>query len=89
MAAQPICCGKNLGRRHQARRNRTGNVCDARCPAFVSEKADVVVSWRERFVAISPEGCAACCAAIRDMDLREAIGAIGAPTLIIAGRRRR
>jgi 3-oxoadipate enol-lactonase/4-carboxymuconolactone decarboxylase len=54
-------------------------------PAFASDQADVVASWRERFAAIAPEGYSACCAAIRDMDLREAIRAIAAPTLIIAG----
>jgi 3-oxoadipate enol-lactonase len=30
-------------------------------------------------------GYAACCAAIRDMDQREAVAAIKAPTLVIAG----
>lgn len=36
--------------------------------------------------AASPDGYAACCAAIRDMDLRDALSAIKAPTLIIAGQ---
>jgi 3-oxoadipate enol-lactonase/4-carboxymuconolactone decarboxylase len=54
-------------------------------PALAAEHGDVVTSWRERFLAIDPDGYAACCAAIRDMDLREAIRAITAPTLIIAG----
>lgn len=40
---------------------------------------------RDRFLAIHPEGYAACCEAIAAMDLREVIGSIGAPTLIIAG----
>ena len=35
--------------------------------------------------AVSPEGYAGCCEAIRDMDLREQLGAIEAPTLVIAG----
>jgi len=34
-----------------------------------------------------PEGYAACCAAIRDMDQRETIAQINAPTLVIYGRR--
>jgi 3-oxoadipate enol-lactonase/4-carboxymuconolactone decarboxylase len=54
-------------------------------PAFATESPDVVASWRERFVATDPRGYAACCAAIRDMDLRERIAAIRAPTLIVAG----
>jgi 3-oxoadipate enol-lactonase len=32
-----------------------------------------------------PEGYAGCCEAIRDMDLRDRLGAIEAPTLVIAG----
>jgi 3-oxoadipate enol-lactonase len=32
-----------------------------------------------------PEGYAGCCEAIRDMDLRDRVGAIEAPTLVIAG----
>jgi 3-oxoadipate enol-lactonase len=33
----------------------------------------------------SPEGYAGCCEAIRDMDLRDRLGAIRAPTLVVAG----
>jgi 3-oxoadipate enol-lactonase len=33
-----------------------------------------------------PEGYAGCCAAIRDMDQRDAIGAIDAETLVLTGR---
>jgi len=54
-------------------------------PAFAAKHGEAVASWRERFLAIDPEGYAACCAAIRDMDLREAITTITAPTLIVAG----
>jgi 3-oxoadipate enol-lactonase len=35
--------------------------------------------------SIDPEGYAGCCEAIRDLDLRGDLGAIGAPTLLIAG----
>lgn len=41
---------------------------------------------RERFVAIDRAGYAVCCGAIGRMDLRPHIGAIAAPTLVIAGR---
>jgi len=41
---------------------------------------------RERFVAIDRAGYAVCCGAIGRMDLRPHIGAIVAPTLVIAGR---
>jgi 3-oxoadipate enol-lactonase/4-carboxymuconolactone decarboxylase len=40
---------------------------------------------RECFLGVDPRGYAVCCGAIRDMDLRPAIGAIDKPTLIIAG----
>lgn len=55
--------------------------------------------WRERpengaaleriaamIAGTPPEGYAGCCAAIRDMDQREAIGGIEAPTLVLTGR---
>lgn len=46
-----------------------------------------VVSIYHRMVCATPaDGYASCCAAIRDADLREAIKAIAAPTLVIAGR---
>jgi 3-oxoadipate enol-lactonase len=38
-----------------------------------------------RFLATSPEGYAACCRAIRDMDLRGRLAGLTAPLLIIAG----
>jgi 3-oxoadipate enol-lactonase/4-carboxymuconolactone decarboxylase len=46
---------------------------------------EIVRSVRQRFLALDPRGYAACCIAIRDMDLRDRIGAIRAPTLVIAG----
>jgi 3-oxoadipate enol-lactonase/4-carboxymuconolactone decarboxylase len=54
-------------------------------PAFVAADPQAVDRVRQGFLATDPRGYAACCAAIRDMDLRSAIGAIGAPTLIVAG----
>jgi 3-oxoadipate enol-lactonase len=38
------------------------------------------------FLSTPPEGYIACCEAIRDMDHREIIRNIAAPTLVIAGR---
>jgi 3-oxoadipate enol-lactonase len=40
---------------------------------------------RAMILATPPHGYGACCAAIRDMDQREAVGSIRAPTLIVAG----
>jgi 3-oxoadipate enol-lactonase / 4-carboxymuconolactone decarboxylase len=52
---------------------------------FAERAPEVVAATRKRFVAHTPEGYAVCCEAIRDMDLRPAIGAIRTPTLILAG----
>jgi 3-oxoadipate enol-lactonase/4-carboxymuconolactone decarboxylase len=41
---------------------------------------------RAMLLLTAPEGYAANCAAVRDMDLRAELGRIGAPTLVIAGR---
>jgi 3-oxoadipate enol-lactonase/4-carboxymuconolactone decarboxylase len=54
-------------------------------PAFAERAPEVVAATRKRFVAHHPNGYALCCEAIRDMDLRPAIGAIRTPTLILAG----
>ncbi|MBS4192385.1 3-oxoadipate enol-lactonase [Bacillus sp. FJAT-49705] len=40
---------------------------------------------RRMVLATSPEGYAACCAAIRDMDQRDTIGRITVPSLVIGG----
>lgn len=54
-------------------------------PAF-REAAPETVEWARRMVANTPdEGYAACCEAILEMDLRERLSGITAPTLIIAG----
>ena len=45
-----------------------------------------VTRVRDMLLATPPEGYAACCEAIRDMDQRESIKRITAPTLIICGR---
>ena len=53
--------------------------------AFRSERPEVV-EWAGRMLLGTPaEGYAGCCEAIRDMDLRSRLGAIRAPTLVIAG----
>jgi 3-oxoadipate enol-lactonase/4-carboxymuconolactone decarboxylase len=44
-----------------------------------------VASARRTVLATSPVGYAGCCAAIRDMDQRDAIARVTVPTLVIAG----
>ena len=54
-------------------------------PPFLREHPERVAPLRERFLAVEREGYAACCEAIRDMDLRDSNAAITARTLLIAG----
>lgn len=44
-----------------------------------------VAGCRDRLLAMSAGGYAGCCAALRDGDLRDDIGRIGAPVLVIGG----
>jgi 3-oxoadipate enol-lactonase / 4-carboxymuconolactone decarboxylase len=54
-------------------------------PAF-RERRPETVEWAGRMLRATPaEGYAGCCEAIRDMDLRNRLGEIRAPTLVIAG----
>lgn len=53
---------------------------------FRSRAPAVVDGVRQALLATPPEGYAACCAAIRDMDLREAIRAVRSPALVIVGK---
>ena len=54
-------------------------------PGFPAARPEQVGPLRDRFVQMDPRGYAACCLAIRDMDLRSSNAAITAPTLIVAG----
>src|SRR5215217_2726591 len=50
------------------------------------ERRPETVEWAGRMLRATPaEGYAGCCEAIRDMDLRDRLGEIRAPTLVIAG----
>jgi len=54
-------------------------------PAFRAAAPETVAQTLRMIETSPPEGYAACCAAIRDMDQREAISSIIAPTLVISG----
>ncbi|MEJ7668660.1 MAG: 3-oxoadipate enol-lactonase [Casimicrobiaceae bacterium] len=54
-------------------------------PDFLARSPDIAASVRQMVLATPADGYIACCAAIRDMDQREAIAGISAPTLVIAG----
>jgi 3-oxoadipate enol-lactonase len=53
--------------------------------AFRREPSIAVDRVRQMIIDTPPHGYAACCAAIRDMDLRELITGIRLPTLVIVG----
>jgi 3-oxoadipate enol-lactonase len=54
-------------------------------PEFHEREPARVDRVRQMLLECDPRGYAACAAAIRDMDLRESVGAITARTLVIAG----
>jgi len=54
--------------------------------AFIARAPQSVARMRDMLVATPVEGYIAACEAVRDMDHRELLPRIGAPTLIIAGR---
>jgi 3-oxoadipate enol-lactonase len=54
-------------------------------PEFRARAPEVVTRTRRMIEDSPPEGYIACCEAIRDMDQRETIPAIHAPTLVISG----
>ena len=54
-------------------------------PAYVAEAPAVPDAFQIALELTDPEGYAGCCEAIADMDLRADLGAISAPTLVMAG----
>lgn len=78
------------GRIETVRAQGMGAVADAVLarwftPDFAEEAPAEIERVRAMLLATPVEGYAACCAAVRDMDLRESLAAIAAPTLVIAG----
>jgi 3-oxoadipate enol-lactonase len=54
-------------------------------PAYAEAHPELVAELRAMLVATDPEGYAAACGAIERMDLRDQLGRIAAPTLVISG----
>lgn len=52
---------------------------------FPATHPDWFAEAREVFVSCDPEGYIACCAALGDADLREHVGRIDVPTLVVGG----
>jgi 3-oxoadipate enol-lactonase len=55
-------------------------------PAFATARPDVLAAHRAMMVSQPRAGYAACCEAVAGMDLRDALPAVEAPTLVVAGR---
>ena len=54
-------------------------------PRFVARSPQTVEAARQMLISTPVEGYAACCAAIRDADLRPSLAKVNVPTLVIAG----
>lgn len=54
-------------------------------PSFAAQSTSEMAAVRAAILRTPPEGYIGCCAALKAMDLREAITTIRAPTLVIAG----
>ncbi len=55
-------------------------------PQFRARAPSTIAAMKSMLLGTPDEGYVACCAAIRDMDLRDLLARISAPTLVIAGR---
>jgi 3-oxoadipate enol-lactonase len=54
-------------------------------PAFIAREAATLATMKAMMERTPAAGYVACCAAVRDMDQRDALAAIAAPTLVIVG----
>ncbi len=54
-------------------------------PAFIAAEPGAVAPVRAALLAVPAHGYIGCCAALRDADLTDGVGAIAAPTLVIGG----
>jgi 3-oxoadipate enol-lactonase len=53
--------------------------------AYLEEHPDERTEWERMVGATSAEGYASCCEAIANLDLREGLSAVAAPSLVVAG----
>jgi 3-oxoadipate enol-lactonase len=78
------------GRAAAVRENGTASIADLVVsrwftPAFAAAHPEVPAAFAAGLAATDDEGYAGCCEAIAAMDLRPALAAVTAPTLVIAG----
>jgi len=74
----------------QVRDHGLSSICDGTMgrffmPTFVQQANPYFLGLREVFLQGDPRGYIACCAALRDMDLREVLPTIRAKSLVIIG----
>lgn len=55
-------------------------------PEYAASHHDIVARYRAMICGVDPEGYAACCEAIAEMDLRGGLPGVTAPTLVVAAR---
>ena len=78
------------GRIAAVRAGGLGSIVDAVMTRWFTERyrrdeADALAGWRNMFLRMPVDGYVGTCAALRDADLREEIGAIATPTLVVVG----
>ena len=56
-------------------------------PDYAAAHPDEAAALAKMIMATNPDGYASCCEAIAEMDLRERLKAVTAPTLVVAGTR--
>ncbi len=54
-------------------------------PEFPERSPETVERIRQTFLSTPPEGYASCCEALAEFDMRGELGAVRAPTLVVAG----
>lgn len=54
-------------------------------PRFRAEQADALAGWQNMFLRMPVDGYVGTCAALRDADLRDGVGNIAVPTLVVVG----
>ncbi|MCO7221232.1 3-oxoadipate enol-lactonase [Klenkia sp. PcliD-1-E] len=89
-SAHPGNPGAWTERAATARREGTASLADAVVgrwftPGWAAEHPDVVARMRQGIVDCDDEGYASCCAAVGALDLRDQLGSITAPTLVVSG----
>jgi 3-oxoadipate enol-lactonase len=98
LEALAVCCtgpqlpppGMWVERAAQVRTDGLAGLLDATVqrwfrPEFVAANPDTIERVKKSFLTTDPEGYAGCCEAVAAFDMRERLGEVRPPTLVIAG----